>query len=258
MYMYKYIFIYISMYMYIYICIFICAYVSIHIYVYTYTYIYIYIRIIHKYIHTYICIYVYIHVYIYVYMYIYIYIYIYIHTYIYHIKCMCLYTYICIYITYIPPLSFSPFFPPSCFLTITHTSFFLFCPYNPQRKYRHAWVLTHNIWRLSIQNCLFPGRRLPNKDFHKQISLIFSVILLVNLETYWPSGEAIANREISRFHDSEIQNISAAHLVAHGYLERWGAGVETPKNVRGEVGGWGRVPFNEPYAPSLSTIYDGA
>ena len=42
------------------------------------------------------------------------------------------------------------------------------------------------------------------------------------------------------------------------YLERWGAGVETQKNVRGEIGGWGRVPFNEPYAPSLSTIYDGA
>ena len=41
-------------------------------------------------------------------------------------------------------------------------------------------------------------------------------------------------------------------------VERWGAGVETQKKVRGEVGGWGRVPFNEPYAPSLSTIYDGA
>ena len=40
--------------------------------------------------------------------------------------------------------------------------------------------------------------------------------------------------------------------------ERWGAGVKTQKNVRGEIGGWGRVPFNEPYAPSLSTIYDGA
>ena len=40
--------------------------------------------------------------------------------------------------------------------------------------------------------------------------------------------------------------------------ERWGAGVETQKNVRGKIGGWGRVPFNEPYAPSLSTIYDGA
>ena len=41
-------------------------------------------------------------------------------------------------------------------------------------------------------------------------------------------------------------------------VERWGAGVETQKNVRGEIGGWGRVPFNETYAPSLSTIYDGA
>jgi len=40
--------------------------------------------------------------------------------------------------------------------------------------------------------------------------------------------------------------------------ERWGAGVETQKNVRGEIRGWGRVPFNETYAPSFSTIYDGA
>ena len=40
--------------------------------------------------------------------------------------------------------------------------------------------------------------------------------------------------------------------------EKWGAGVETQKNVLGEIGGWGRVPFNETYAPSLSTIYDGA
>ena len=45
---------------------------------------------------------------------------------------------------------------------------------------------------------------------------------------------------------------------AHAQDERWGAGVETQKNVRGEIWGWGRVPFNEPYAPSLSTIYDGA
>jgi len=47
-------------------------------------------------------------------------------------------------------------------------------------------------------------------------------------------------------------------LEIHGYAERWGAGVETQKYVRGEIGGWGRVPFNETYAPSLSTIYDGA
>jgi len=44
----------------------------------------------------------------------------------------------------------------------------------------------------------------------------------------------------------------------HGDSERWGAGVETQKNVLRVFGGWGRVPFNEPYAPSLSTIYDGA
>jgi len=40
--------------------------------------------------------------------------------------------------------------------------------------------------------------------------------------------------------------------------ERWGAWVETQKNVRGVFWGWFRVPFNEPYAPLLSTIYDGA
>jgi len=47
-------------------------------------------------------------------------------------------------------------------------------------------------------------------------------------------------------------------LCEYIYEERWGAGVETQKNVRGEIWGWGRVPFNEPYAPSLSAIYDGA
>ena len=29
-------------------------------------------------------------------------------------------------------------------------------------------------------------------------------------------------------------------------VERWGAGVETQKNVRGEIGGWGRVPLMSP------------
>ena len=52
---------------------------------------------------------------------------------------------------------------------------------------------------------------------------------------------------------------SCAHLASSlRIVERWGAGVETQKTVRGEIGGWGRVPFNETYAPSLSTIYDGA
>jgi len=53
---------------------------------------------------------------------------------------------------------------------------------------------------------------------------------------------------------------SVVRLFSHNRapFERWGAGVETQENVRGEIGGWGRVPFNEPYAPSWSTIYDGA
>jgi len=58
--------------------------------------------------------------------------------------------------------------------------------------------------------------------------------------------------------DEESTFMSTPALITHIDEERWGAGVETPKNVRGEVGEWGREPFNEPYAPSLSTIYDGA
>ena len=49
-----------------------------------------------------------------------------------------------------------------------------------------------------------------------------------------------------------------ALLTMYTSSERWRAGVETQKNVRGKIGGWGRVPFNEPYVPLLSTIYDGA
>ena len=49
----------------------------------------------------------------------------------------------------------------------------------------------------------------------------------------------------------------SAFVTICPHEERWGAGVETQKNVRGEIGGC-RVPFNETYAPSLSTIYDGA
>jgi len=55
-----------------------------------------------------------------------------------------------------------------------------------------------------------------------------------------------------------VECISGKCIVESFHNERWGAGVETKKSVRGEIGGWGRVPFNETYAPSLSTIYDGA
>ena len=65
-------------------------------------------------------------------------------------------------------------------------------------------------------------------------------------------------RLIDMWHDSLICDMTSQRIVFFGDSERWGAGVETQKNVRGEIGGWGRVPFNETYAPSLSTIYDGA
>ena len=56
----------------------------------------------------------------------------------------------------------------------------------------------------------------------------------------------------------QCENPDEDMCVYEDICERWGVGVETQQNVRGEIGGWGRVPFNEPYAPSLSTIYDGA
>jgi len=69
-----------------------------------------------------------------------------------------------------------------------------------------------------------------------------------------------ANTEERHFtFKAQRQNMSnSGDVTLETQRERWGARVETQKNVRGEVGGWGRVPFNEPYAPSLSTIYDGA
>ena len=59
-------------------------------------------------------------------------------------------------------------------------------------------------------------------------------------------------------HDRRVNHVVHVNVLCLTYEERWGAGVETQKYVRGDIGGWGRVPFNETYAPSLSTIYDGA
>ena len=74
-----------------------------------------------------------------------------------------------------------------------------------------------------------------------------------------PRGEGVGhwNPNRSRVYCGGNQH-NAPDCGADPKHERWGAGVETQKNVREEIGGWGRVPFNEPYAPSLSTIYDGA
>ena len=62
------------------------------------------------------------------------------------------------------------------------------------------------------------------------------------------------------YHDNVSEMCQTMCQITFVFESEWevGAGVETQKNVRGEIGGWGWVPFNEPYAPSLSTIYDGA
>jgi len=44
-------------------------------------------------------------------------------------------------------------------------------------------------------------------------------------------------------------DIHFLHTIVPRIEERWGAGVVTQKNVMGEIGGWGRVPFNEMIRP---------
>ena len=88
----------------------------------------------------------------------------------------------------------------------------------------------------------------------------------LSFEFFFPQKVTLAftkqNRSTKQNNETDQQNRWGKNMLRQQInktqKERWGAGVETQKNVRGEIGGWGRVPFNEPYAPSLSTIYDGA
>jgi len=68
----------------------------------------------------------------------------------------------------------------------------------------------------------------------------------------------MSHTEDSYIHIHTLDSCKRTHLekthLPHGEV----GGFSTQKNVRGEIGEWGRVPFDEPYAPSLSTIYDGA
>ena len=72
------------------------------------------------------------------------------------------------------------------------------------------------------------------------------------------NGKLVRERESERARKKGTVVVDSTAARDGSDWERWGAGVETQKYVRGEIGGWGRVPFNETYAPSLSTIYDGA
>jgi len=88
-----------------------------------------------------------------------------------------------------------------------------------------------------------------------------------NIETEYRREQNIEteNRREQRLSTAECERRSTAEKIPFEKSdnqrtsnERCGAGVETQKNVWREIGGWGPVPYNKTYAPSLSTIYDGA
>ena len=56
----------------------------------------------------------------------------------------------------------------------------------------------------------------------------------------------------------KIVSLQQKPLSRRGILGEVGGWGRDPKNCTGRDWGWGRIPFNETYAPSLSTIYDGA
>ena len=100
-----------------------------------------------------------------------------------------------------------------------------------QRKDLHTAKSRFCRWWVNSSFCLFLSLLPLYRSLLLQITFLLSLIIVISLFWLW---------------------------LVKSLSERWGAGVETQKNVRGEIGGSGRVPFNETYAPSLSTIYDGA
>jgi len=95
----------------------------------------------------------------------------------------------------------------------------------------------------------------PHLSYHIPISLRSVKYLYIYMFTVSAYHCSSHTKKLAIDHRSSKWYVSASFPSD---FERWGAGVETQKNVRGEIGGWGRVPFHEPYAPLLSTIYDGA
>jgi len=133
-------------------------------------------------------------------------------------------------------LSFSPPHHPSHVLPLS-------------RARARALSLSHTHARtrtISFSLCLsvIPPPR-PSHRHSLCLSLALSLIFVLSLSVCQTSPSPLS------------LTCSLALFCSYSH-ERWGAGVETQNNVRGEIGGWGRVPFNEPYAPLLSTIYDGA
>ena len=111
---------------------------------------------------------------------------------------------------------------------------------------------SHATWLIPI---------LHDSFMYDMTHLYMTRLIHLQYNSFSSKTHSYITRLIHVWHDSFVYaktHSFTIQLILIKHDERWGAGVDTQKNVRGEIGGWGRVPFNETYAPSLSTIYDGA
>ena len=123
----------------------------------------------------------------------------------------------------------------------------------------YEWVTAHILHTLMRYN----SKHVISHCRHS-VTFIDVTECLQWLMTLWHIWGTYVWQSVSRCYRQMFQTFIDVTDTCHKSLktlcniERWGAVVETQKNVRGEIGEWGRVPFNGPYAPSLSTIYDGS
>ena len=156
----------------------------------------------------------------------------YIHIYTYVIKCICIYIYICIYVWHM-------------------------C------RWHYTWLSDS----INLRNFSFSlARPLPSPPHSITIINPPHQSYRFNHHAFITRGTGSERARVMSLASLTSRNSLSLSCSTHmaccsthiAHVERWGAGVETQKNVRGEIEGWGRVPFNEPYAPSLITICDGA
>ena len=137
---------------------------------------------------------------------------------------------------------------------------------------RHVCVILNTIYEIHTQHYLWDTYSTLSM---RRVCVILNTIYEIHTQHYlWDTYSTLSMRvssitrvcvtldnmclwNTSSVNPKSTSNQSSKPCTVLQY-ERWGAGVETQKNVQGDIGGWGRVPFNETYAPSLSTIYDGA
>jgi len=143
-----------------------------------------------------------------VYMYVCVYIYTYINIYI--------YMYVCIYI-YIYAVGFI-----EVNSTDTHEVYLYMYIYacTVQHTASYCNTLQHTATCCNIHMYMYPCMHINHVKFWPFNETCRFSIRLINLKTCGLSGEAIANREISRFHELSMKSIPVARLVAHFFVKR--------------------------------------